>query len=104
MILLAAPRVSKVSATGEADIEQAGSSRLHLFAAESPLVSSEFPLNADFFGSARSVCNFHGHLPHERFYPAGAGVVFAAIEERELQAKFSLARFKTPNGNTQWEL
>ena len=55
MILLAAPGVSKVSATEEADIEQAGVQPLHLFAAEPLLVGGEFPLNADFFCSASTV-------------------------------------------------
>jgi len=50
------------------------------------LVGSDFSLNPDLNGRARSVSNFYRHAPHERLNSAGAGVIFAAIEESQLQA------------------
>ena len=50
------------------------------------LVGRDFSLNLDLSGRARIVSNFYRHAPHERLNPAGAGVIFAAIEESQLQA------------------
>jgi len=50
------------------------------------LLRSDFPLNPDLNRSARIVSNFHRHVPYKRLNPAGAGVIFAAIEEGQLQA------------------
>jgi hypothetical protein len=60
------------------------------------LFGSDFSLNLNLSWRARIVCNFYRHAPHQRLNSAGAGVIFAAIEEGQLYAKFSLARFMTP--------
>jgi len=72
----------------------------HSAAAGAALSSGEVALQFNLAGRVRIGRNFHGHAPHERFYPAGAGVVFATIKERELHAKFSRARFKGVEGNS----
>ena len=58
-------------------------------------------MNFDFAGRARIANNLHRHAPHERLNPTSSGVVFATIEERELDAKFSLSWVKSPNWKTQ---
>ena len=64
------------------------------------LFGGDLTLNLDLAGCARIADNFHRHAPNERLNPAGSGVVFAAIEERELYTKFRKAGMKGVEGNS----
>ena len=64
----------------------------------------ELALKLDLAGCVRVVDNLNWHTPDERLDQASAGVVFAAIEECELDAKLSLSWLQGPKGNSQGKL
>lgn len=64
------------------------------------LFGCKVSLNPEFAERAWILNNLNRHAPHERLYETSAGVIFAAIKERQLNAYFSCARFVGFDGNS----
>src|SRR6266542_3894534 len=80
------------------------SSHSCLWCARTALLSAQFTMHSNLAERAGVVSNLNGGMPHESLYPASSGVVLAAVNECQFHTKVSLARFKSPNGNTQRQL
>ena len=82
-MVLASREAGKLTETNSSDLQglPRGTSRKLTV-----LFGSDLTLNLDLRGRARIVCNVHWQAPHQRLNPAGSGVIFAAVEERQLQA------------------
>ena len=68
------------------------------------LIRCEFSLNSYFVGRTCGVGNFHRYSPHQRFDPADTGVVFPAVEKRNLDPNARGTGFECLELNTQRQL